>query len=595
MAEITNIACRRLHPHPDNPRKELGDLTELAASIKENGIFQNLTVIPGHYLNSREYIAKCVDEGGDAAAAAAAWTPKAVWSSEDYTIIIGHRRAAAAQQAGLFEVPCVVVEMDEREQLQTMMIENMQRSDLTTYEQAQGFQLMLDLGDTVEQVASKSGFSQSTIRRRVKLLSLDRDAFRRAELRGATLSDYAELDKIESVEDKNKALEALGTQNFRRVMQEVLENQKWEHRKAEWIADLKKFAIEDPNATYQTHEHVTGYSKWNITKDVVVPEDADHVQYFYKVSSGQIDLYKTRDVAAEDAEKAKRDAAREEERMIGESFHNITELMFNLRREFVVELAPTDCKKGISAIARYMACAADDNFDLDLTLIGNILGVELSQVFVDSSGKDWYKILDEDGVYGTMPEKVLLALAYSSMDSSYCGYWSKDWNVEHQKYVYSYRENPTLDATYEMLTALGYEISDDEQALREVITNAAACALTGGATEKASPPAGAEPKPKRIQRKEVPKGTAYGVLRLRCPKCGDVFGRFLREPSASVTCRCGGEVQLDNLTRYEFTCPCCDFEARGRTNLEDPEITVPCKCGNPVTMKWDRNKRMYHE
>lgn len=414
MAEITNIACRRLHPHPDNPRKELGDLTELAASIKENGIFQNLTVIPGHYLNSREYIAKCVDEGGDAAAAAAAWTPKAVWSSEDYTIIIGHRRAAAAQQAGLFEVPCVVVEMDEREQLQTMMIENMQRSDLTTYEQAQGFQLMLDLGDTVEQVASKSGFSQSTIRRRVKLLSLDRDAFRRAELRGATLSDYAELDKIESVEDKNKALEALGTQNFRRVMQEVLENQKWEHRKAEWIADLKKFAIEDPNATYQTHEHVTGYSKWNITKDVVVPEDADHVQYFYKVSSGQIDLYKTRDVAAEDAEKAKRDAAREEE-------------------------------------------------------------------------------------------------------------------------------------------------------------------------------------PKRVQRKEIPKGTAYGVLRLRCPKCGDVFGRFLREPSASVTCRCGGEVQLDNLTRYEFTCPCCDFEAHGRTNLEDPEITVPCKCGNPVTMKWDRNKRMYHE
>ena len=325
----------------------------------------------------------------------------------------------------------------------------------------------MDLGDTVEQVASKSGFSQSTIRRRVKLLSLDRDAFRRAELRGATLSDYAELDKIENVEDKNKALEALGTQNFRRVMQEILEDQKWEHRKAEWIAELKKFAVEDPSVTYQTHEHVTGYSKWNITKDVVAPEDADRVQYFYKVSSGQIDLYKTRDVAAEDAEKAKRDAAREEDRMIGESFHNITELMFNLRREFVVELAPADCKKGFPVIARYMACAADDNFDLDLNLIGSILGVELSPKFVDSSGKDWYKILDEDGVYGTMPEKVLLAIAYSTMDSSYCGYWDKNWNVESQKYVYAYRENPTLDATYEMLMALGYEISDDEQALRD--------------------------------------------------------------------------------------------------------------------------------
>ena len=82
MADITYIPIRQLYPHPDNPRKELGDLSELAASIKENGVYQNLTVIPGHYLNSREYIAKCVDEGGDAAAAAAAWTPKAVWSSE---------------------------------------------------------------------------------------------------------------------------------------------------------------------------------------------------------------------------------------------------------------------------------------------------------------------------------------------------------------------------------------------------------------------------------------------------------------------------------------------------------------------------------
>lgn len=56
MADITYIPIRQLHPHPDNPRKELGDLSELAASIKENGVYQNLTVIPGHYLSSREYI-----------------------------------------------------------------------------------------------------------------------------------------------------------------------------------------------------------------------------------------------------------------------------------------------------------------------------------------------------------------------------------------------------------------------------------------------------------------------------------------------------------------------------------------------------------
>ena len=195
MADITYIPIRQLHPHPDNPRKELGDLSELAASIKENGVYQNLTVIPGHYIGKQEYIARCIADGGDASAAEAAWTPKAAWSSEDYTIIIGHRRAAAAQQAGKFELPCSVVDMTEKEQLQTMMVENMQRSDLTVYEQAQGFQMMLDMGDTVERVADRSGFSQSTIRRRIKLLELNHDNFKKAEQRGATLSDFVELNK----------------------------------------------------------------------------------------------------------------------------------------------------------------------------------------------------------------------------------------------------------------------------------------------------------------------------------------------------------------------------------------------------------------
>lgn len=44
--EIVNIGLEHIHPHPDNPRKDLGDLTELAESIKKNGILQNLTVIP---------------------------------------------------------------------------------------------------------------------------------------------------------------------------------------------------------------------------------------------------------------------------------------------------------------------------------------------------------------------------------------------------------------------------------------------------------------------------------------------------------------------------------------------------------------------
>ena len=58
---------------------------------------------------------------------------------DGYTVVIGHRRLAAAKLAGLRELPCVITEMTLQEQLRTMLMENMQRTDLTVYEQAQAF------------------------------------------------------------------------------------------------------------------------------------------------------------------------------------------------------------------------------------------------------------------------------------------------------------------------------------------------------------------------------------------------------------------------------------------------------------------------
>ncbi|MBR3243996.1 MAG: ParB/RepB/Spo0J family partition protein, partial [Parasporobacterium sp.] len=120
MSEFIQIDINDLIPHPDNPRKDLGDLAELTESIRTNGILQNLTVV----------------KDGD-----------------KYKVIIGHRRLAAAKAAGLTELPCTVADMDERQQLCTMMEENMQRQDLTIPEQAYGFQYMLDLGETVSSIA----------------------------------------------------------------------------------------------------------------------------------------------------------------------------------------------------------------------------------------------------------------------------------------------------------------------------------------------------------------------------------------------------------------------------------------------------------
>lgn len=210
-SEIVYIEVDKLHPHDANPRKNTGDVTELADSIKKNGILQNLTVVPA----------------------------TGYWYG-DYTVIIGHRRLAAAKQAGLKTVPCVIREMDPKAQIATMLLENMQRSDLTVYEQAQGMQMMLDLGETVETVAEKTGFSESTVRRRTRLLKLDSEVFKETEGRQITMSEYDKLFEIKDDAKRNEVLKSIGTNNFENNLLRAVNAEKTIEKRKLFFEELDK-------------------------------------------------------------------------------------------------------------------------------------------------------------------------------------------------------------------------------------------------------------------------------------------------------------------------------------------------------------------
>ena len=175
MKEIVEIRVDEIKPHPDNPRKDVGDITELAKSIKANGIMQNLTVAP---------------------------------ATDGYRALIGHRRLAAAKKAGLETVPCVIAEgLSYQEQIALMLEENMQRNDLTIPEQAESFQLMLDLGATMDDLKETTGFSESTIRHRLNLAKLDKELLQEATQEyQITISDLIELEKIDDIEVRNQIL-----------------------------------------------------------------------------------------------------------------------------------------------------------------------------------------------------------------------------------------------------------------------------------------------------------------------------------------------------------------------------------------------------
>ena len=211
MNEITMIPVERMQHHPENPRKDLGDLTELADSIRKNGIMQNLTVVPAEGVPGK------------------------------YSVVIGNRRMEAAVMAGLKELPCVISDMDHRTQIATMLEENMQRADLTVYEQAQGFQMMMDLGYTEKEIGEKTGFSEKTVKDRIKLTKFNQKNFSEAVAKGATLMDLLEISKLKSKADQNEVMKEAGTNNFRHKLTSKLSEQKY-NEGCEKLAKLAKEA-----------------------------------------------------------------------------------------------------------------------------------------------------------------------------------------------------------------------------------------------------------------------------------------------------------------------------------------------------------------
>lgn len=424
---LVYIRTDRIDPHPDNPRKDLGDLTELAASIKENGILQNLTVVP-------------MEDGR-------------------YRALIGHRRLAAARLAGLTEVPCVIVEMEYREQLQTMLQENMQRTDLTVYEQARGFQMMLDLGDTVESLAEKSGFSQSTIRRRVKLLELDEKAFKASVERGATLADYAELDKLEDPAAKNKVLDSIGTVNFRSELNRALDNQKTKKRQDAWRARLSSFATEVKSKDgYVNYQWISTYDD---PKNYTTPKDADSTEYFFNIDRwGSLYLLRKKeqpDTSTEDEERAARQEAAARENARREELKKACERAYHLRAEFVKGVRPANVKEHLSEIMAYwvyLCTITYANLDEDA-----IIETFCLKVYEDEEVSEYVQLEDCRAATARSPEWALWRMIWISIDD--------DENTKYTTYWGDYEQNRALDAIYELLTMMGYEMSDEEKQLQD--------------------------------------------------------------------------------------------------------------------------------
>lgn len=138
---LSEISISQISPDPDQPRKNLGDLSDLKASIQKVGILQPLLVT--------------------------------IISEDRYRLVAGERRYTAAKELGLTKIPAIVRTLEEQQLLEIQIIENVQRKDLSPVEEAQSYKRLMDeFGLTQEQVGERVGKSKSTINEVLRLLTL---------------------------------------------------------------------------------------------------------------------------------------------------------------------------------------------------------------------------------------------------------------------------------------------------------------------------------------------------------------------------------------------------------------------------------------
>jgi ParB family transcriptional regulator, chromosome partitioning protein len=127
------IPIDKIRPNPDQPRKFIGDIRELSDSIRQKGVLEPLLV---------RYVPR----------------------EDTYYIISGERRYHASKAAGLHELPCIEKIADDAETLELALIENLQRKDLTPFEEADGLQRLADQFDyTHDDIAKKIGRARSSV------------------------------------------------------------------------------------------------------------------------------------------------------------------------------------------------------------------------------------------------------------------------------------------------------------------------------------------------------------------------------------------------------------------------------------------------
>lgn len=441
--QIKLINTSLIDPHPDNPRKNIGDVTDLAASIKANGLLSPLSVVP---------------------------------NGSRFRVIAGHRRLMACKQAGTGAVPCFVLDLDPLQQLEAMVTENCQREQLTVLEEADAIQGMLDLGATTASVAHQLGRSSDYVRDRAKAASIDNEVRRtRDDFSQLTIGQLVAIARYDGRPDLQKKLaQAAGTSNFDYTLSRIERDE----NDRQWIESVAALLVEsdsgfnlipDPEKPYSDPEW--RYSGCMFPSTGTPEETAEKIREqnpaAVSIHMEQVYLWTRRDKTA-DAEKEARRAAEQAER--------------DARRH---------------ALEEYAAASADKRM---AWLHGHLHGIKCDKLVETTARLGLLQIIDPDPqgytlalstwndaacggeqfttISGIEPERALAELRYH-LDEPDWAVWAVqilaariEWFIDPTDWTTVNDTSRRIPGYYQILQDLGYTPTDDETSHLDQLTAA---------------------------------------------------------------------------------------------------------------------------
>lgn len=443
--EIKLINTSLIDPHPDNPRKNIGDVTDLAASIKTNGLLSPLSVVP---------------------------------NGSRYRVIAGHRRLAACKQAGTGAVPCFVLDLDPLQQLEAMVTENCQREQLTVLEEADAIQGMLDLGATTANVAYRLGRSADYVRDRAKAASIGNEVRAvRDDFSQLTIGQLVAIARYDGRPDLQKRLaQAAGTSNFDYTLSRI----ERDDRDRQWIESVAALLVESDNGINLIPDPPYSNPEWRYagcmfpstgTPEETIEKIREQNPAAVSIHMEQVSLWTRRDKTA-DAEKEARRAAEQAER--DARWH---------------------------ALEEYAAASADKRM---AWLHANLHGVKRAQLIETTARLGLLQIIDPDPqgyteplatwnnaacggelfatISGIEPKRALAELRHH-LDEPDWAVWAVqilaariEWFIDPEDWTSTNNVGRRIHGYYLILESLGYQPAGDEiehlKALADLIAEA---------------------------------------------------------------------------------------------------------------------------